>query len=156
LQRSLTQVKKEHGLISYDFINDTPGFPSFTLNKKSFDTIEWCTYEILWKFLKLLESYLSDRFQYVEIDGVKSPLLAIYKGVYQGSRLAAIFFIIYINSFFALPLHGKPFLYTDEPSLIYGAPDLITLKENMEYDLNVIKIWMDNHHLSINAKKTKY
>jgi hypothetical protein len=107
-------------------------------------------------FLKLLESYLSNRHQFVEINGVKSPLLGIYKGVFQGSRLAAIFFIIYINSFFSLPLHGKPFLYADDTSLVYGSQDMATLKAQMEYDLNIIKIWLDNHYLAMNAKKTKY
>jgi hypothetical protein len=107
-------------------------------------------------FLDLLKSYLGNRFQYVDIDGIKSPLLNIYKGVFQGSRLAAVLFIIYINSFFLLPLHGKPFLYADDTSLVYGEKDLQTLKINMEYDLKIIDIWLNNHYLSMNTKKTQF
>ena len=107
-------------------------------------------------FFLLLESYLSERSQYVEIEGVKSPHLQIGKGVFQGSKLAAIFFIIYINSIFNLPLNGKLFLYADDIALIYGVSDSSQLKVKMEYDLKVLDIWFSNHYLKMNTSKTNY
>lgn len=107
-------------------------------------------------FLQLLQSYLSNRFQYVELDNVKSSLMKINNGVFQGSTLAAILFLIYVNSIFKLPLHGKLILFADDMACIYGAKDLPTLKKQIEYDLNVIQIWLDNHFLKMNASKTKY
>lgn len=107
-------------------------------------------------FLQLLKSYLSERYQYVELEGVKSPLLRIYKGVFQGSTLAAVLFLIYINSIFTLPLHGKLILFADDMSIVYGAPDLQTLRTHIDYDLNILQIWLDNHYLKLNATKTKY
>ena len=108
------------------------------------------------KFQLLLDSYLTERFQYVEIEGTKSPQLHIGKGVFQGSKLAAIFFLIYINSIFNLPLNGKLFLYADDIALIYGVSDCSQLKLKMEYDLKVLDIWFTNHYLKMNILKTNY
>ncbi len=47
--------------------------------------------------LKLMESYMTNRTQYVEIDGVKLDLLNLSTGVTQGSIIGPLLFIIYIN-----------------------------------------------------------
>ncbi len=44
-----------------------------------------------------MENYLSNRKQYVEIDGSKSDMLHLTTGVPQGSILRPLLFIDYIN-----------------------------------------------------------
>lgn len=108
------------------------------------------------QLLNVLSSYLSDRFQYVEINETKSAKLPVFDGVFQGSKLAACLFIIYINNIFSLPLKGKSILYADDIALVYGTSDPIELKKWMEEDLILIKCWLENHFLKINLQKTKY
>ena len=54
-------------------------------------------YGIKGEVLKLFVSYLEERFQFVEIDKIKSTLNLIEFGVPQGSILGPLLFLIYIN-----------------------------------------------------------
>ncbi len=84
--------------------NETP-INIFLDLSKAFDTID---HNILLDKLKkyyglddiaiqLFRSYLTNRYQYVQIENAKSQLLAINTGVPQGSILGPLLFIIYIN-----------------------------------------------------------
>ena len=54
-------------------------------------------YGIQGQMLSWIKSYLSDRYQYVEISGIKSPRSKVDKGVPQGSIIGLLLFILYIN-----------------------------------------------------------
>ena len=80
-------------------------FSIFLDLSKAFDTLDHNTllcklnhYGIEGVPLKLYESYLSNKTQYVEIANVKSETLSIATGVPQGSILETIMFIVYIKS----------------------------------------------------------
>ena len=78
-------------------------------------------YGIDGKTLHLCESYLTNRTQYVEINGVKSGALPITTGVPQGSILGPLLFIIYINDF-SLASQVFTFIsYTDDTTLFSTA-----------------------------------
>jgi hypothetical protein len=131
--------------------------------KKAFDSV---THDILLKklmkiklpdiLIRFFKSYFNDRYQYVQIEDIKSMLLAIKAGVFQGSKLAALFFILYINNIFSLPLNGKLFLYADDIAIVYGAKNVNELKKQMEDDLILLDCWLQNHFLLMNLKKTKF
>ena len=47
--------------------------------------------------LNWFKNYLSNRKQYVELDGIKSQNQTIFCGIPQGSTLRPLLFLIYIN-----------------------------------------------------------
>lgn len=62
-------------------------------------------YGIRGKFLRVLESFLSKRFQYVSIDSLESDILpALECSVIQGSKLFSLMYTLYINE---VPLISK-------------------------------------------------
>ena len=84
-------------------IGETP-FSIFLDLSKAFDTLnhtilsnEQNRYGIKHCPLKLLESYLLNRLQYVEYDNIKSEYIPITTGVPQDSILGPQLFIIYLN-----------------------------------------------------------
>ena len=71
-------------------------------------------------------SYLSDRFQYLEISGIKSPKTRVYQVMPQGSILRPLFFILYINNM-DLYSNLKIAHYTDDSTAYYFGTDFLYL-----------------------------
>lgn len=107
-------------------------------------------------FMKLLESYLANRVQSVKIDGVLSDLMFIFCGSPQGGVLSGLFFNIYVNDIFKLPLRSTIRLYCDDISLIANGINEIELKSNLEHDIQQMNEWFLYHCLTANFTKTKY
>lgn len=57
--------------------------------------------------LKLFESFIMNKKQFVEIESVRSEMKSIKSGVPQGAELSASLFLIYINRIPKLPLKSK-------------------------------------------------
>ena len=77
-----------------------------TLRKKAFDTVNHdilCDklnyYGLRGNVNKLIQSYLTNRKQFVSINGQDSEIRDINCGVRQGSSLGPLLFLIYINDF---------------------------------------------------------
>ena len=130
---------------------------------KAFDTVD---YKILLThlnnlgfskhLLKLIGNYLSDRYQYVQVDDRPSEKLLVNFGVPQGSILGPVLFNLYVTSISANG-PSEYLLYADDTTLlrytkVKNLPETI---ESMQSELDSINQWSANSNLALNAKKTK-
>lgn len=105
--------------------------------------------------LKIFESFLSNRKQYVQIESNQSKYDNIEIGIPQGAKLAATLFIIYINGILKMKLKSIPQFYADDGLFIAHGKNYNELIENINYDIKIIHEWFNDNHLKLNIKKTK-
>ena len=106
--------------------------------------------------LEWFRSYLSDRKQYVSVNGSNSSLLSINCGVPQGSVLGPLLFLLYIND---LPNASKKltfYLFADDANICYESKDLSDLNKTTNKELRLVKKCLDANILSFNIDKTNY
>jgi len=106
--------------------------------------------------LRWITNYLSNRNQYVCVNGSSSDVLPVISGVPQGSVLGPLLFIFYINDITMVPLSdGTMSLFADDLMLyrpIYSATDYHLL----QMDIDKLSVWSDNNLLKFNGRKCKY
>ena len=135
----------------------------FANYSKAFDTIR---YDILLKklnelgfsssFIHLINSYLTDRYQFVQIEDKKSALAQVTCGVPQGSILGPILFNLYVTdistftSSTCLQFAGDTTLY--KRCKVKDIPDCANIIQN---DVEHLKAWSDVNSLVFNGTKTK-
>ena len=111
--------------------------------------------------LKLIQSYLNNRRQYVEIRHKesntwtyhRSSLQLVNAGVPQGSILGPLLFIIFMND---LPdsISEKITIYADDTNVVVGADSPRELESKITAVLIQLAKWYSNNQLVINVKKT--
>lgn len=141
---------------AFDFVN----------HERLLDKLE--KYGIRGKTLDWLESYLRDRKQITEISQItrnqnrnslkklfyRSPPILNNTGVPQGSILAPLLFLIYIND---LPnaIKHKSILFADDTTLIIKARKNESIEEIANSTLADVITWLECNNLQINLIKTK-
>ena len=104
----------------------------------------------------LILSYLTNRLQYVDINGTKSEQLSIKTGVPQGSILGPLLFIIYINDLAHANSHFRILMYADDTTLTTTLQTRPNSSTPINEALSDVNIWLQLNKLSLNTKKTKY
>ena len=131
--------------------------------EKAFDTVN---HMILLKKLdhygirgianKWIRSYLSNRYQCVSANGVKSKKLKVRCGVPQGSILGPLLFIIYINDMHKALNKCTVHHFADDTNLLFSnkSPDVI--RKTMNNELELLFDWLCANRLSLNVAKTEF
>ena len=128
---------------------------------KAFDTIDHAIllsklsyYGIRGIALEWFSNYLSNRQQYVCMDGMKSSLKEVPCGVPQGSLLGPLLFSIYINDFVKSSNIFSFILFADDSSLFCSHRNLDILVDIVNSELVHISNWIKANRLSLNINKT--
>ena len=97
--------------------------------------------EVSDSLLKLIQNFLTNRFQRVLFNSQTSEWLPVKAVVPQGSILVPLFFLIYIND---LSDNIEPTIkpFADDTSLFSVVHDNNTLAEVLNRDLQKISEWM--------------
>ena len=130
---------------------------------KAFDMVEHSIllkklehYGIRGIVLNWLKSYLSNRQQFVSVNGSVSSTMTLEYGIPQGSILGPLLFIIYINDIPEIARYAKFILYADDANIIITANTIEEINIQV-HDLShsLIK-WVNCNGLALNLKKTQY
>lgn len=131
--------------------------------KKAFDTIN---HNILVNKLEKIEirgianewikSYLDRRQQFVKLGKYCSKCLDIACGVPQGSILGPKLFILYINDICQVSKLLSLVLFADDTNVFCSGENLKKLQDDINEELNKLKLWFDWNKLSLNVSKTKF
>lgn len=114
--------------------------------------------------LNWFKSYLTNRHQFIDLNGTKSPMREILTGVPQGSILGPLLFIIYMNDVHVVSKKFNFILFADDTttlgsmcSFTLNQPSKNTeISDNINGELAKLSDWLAVNKLSLNAAKTKF
>ena len=131
--------------------------------KKAFDVVD---HQILIKKLELygiensalawFSSYLYRRTQVCRVNNITSSLKHISSGVPQGSNLAALLFLIYINDLPNCLKNSKPAMYADDTNLSVTGETASDNEVRLNAELENVHEWLTANKLTLNTEKTEY
>ena len=131
--------------------------------KKAFDTID---HNILLKKInhyglrgivsKWICSYLENRSQYVQFNGMKSGLQNVTSGVPQGSILGPKLFLLYINDICNVSNILHFILYADDTNVFYKHENIDMMCKIVSVELDKLSTWFALNKLALNIAKTNF
>ena len=121
---------------------------TFLLNKLVY-------YGIRANSLQIIKLYLSERFQLVDLDGVRSEALPVSAGVPQGSILGPLLFILYVNELPSQFPDLTSVQYADDTTLLDHNHNTPHLQSVAASTIKKLHTWFADSNLCLNLEKTE-
>ena len=101
------------------------------------------------------KSYLSDRKQFVSINGYNSDLMPVDCGVPQGSVLGPLLFLIYINDLHKAIQYCKVHHFADDTNLFHTSKSVKNVNKLVNRDMKRLNDWLSSNKIYLNVEKTE-
>ena len=126
---------------AFDTVNDAILLAKMKALGMTTDAVNW------------FQSYLSDRQQIVDVNGILSNAKDVTCGVPQGSILGPLLFLIYVND---MPgaVKCKLLLYADDSALMVSGRKVTEIETTLTVELTSIHKWLVDNKLSLHLGKT--
>ena len=128
--------------------------------QKAFDTVEHDIlssklehYGVLGLANEWFKSYLSNRKQYVSINGYDDNLADVKFGVSQGSVLGPLLSLIYFNDLNQSLKFCRVHHFADDTNLLHFSKSVNRLNKYVNLDLKNLTYWLNANKISLNVKK---
>ena len=102
------------------------------------------------------ESYLSNRKQYVSVNGNTSDELIITHAVPHGSVLGPVLFFMLINDLPNVSKHWTFYLFADDTTIYFESFDLSYIQNIVNRELCKVRKWLEADRLALNIDKTNF
>ena len=131
---------------------------------KAFDTVDhqillnkMYKYGIRGIAFKWMESYLSNRRQFVLFKDVQTEYATVTCGVPQGSIMGPLLFLLYVNDIANVSTSlYLPILFADDTNVFLTGNNIDQMIEIMNGELNNVFLGLNSNKLSLNVKKTQF
>jgi hypothetical protein len=108
------------------------------------------------KSLKWFQSYLSNRRQYVKVNGRRSESKLVSYGLPQGSKLSNLLFIIFMNDLTNVTGDVGLNLFADDALLYVKDKSIRNAESRIMAALEKVSDWLRFNTMSLNAKKCNF
>ena len=96
-----------------------------------------------------------DRKQFVQFDRVKSETQSVSCGIFQGSILGILLFILLSNDIDLQLKHCEIILYADDAVIYCANKNCENIESQLKIDIGQIAEWLTINNLVANLKRTK-
>ena len=112
-----------------------------------------CSVGVGGSVLSVLTQFLSNRSQYVVVDGCRSKLVNMASGVPQRSVLGRQLFLLYTAELFSI-IENELCGYADDSTLVtfvLSPGERVAVSESMNRDLNRVSVWCNLWGMKLKA-----
>ena len=106
-------------------------------------------------FFNVVKSYLSNRLQYIVVNGVKSKMQSVSVGIPQGSVLGPTLFALYISDLPSSVPSGETYLFADDTTIYCVADNGDQAIHQLNKALKELYSWCLNNRLTPHPKKSE-